>query len=42
MTGAVLLLGADFTSQHLLPNGIPVGLVTVVLGGVSLLGLLDP
>ncbi|MFF2051795.1 FecCD family ABC transporter permease [Leifsonia sp. NPDC058194] len=32
-TGAVLLLAADWVAQHALPSAVPVGLVTVVLGG---------
>ncbi|MFK3670635.1 FecCD family ABC transporter permease [Leifsonia aquatica] len=32
-TGAVLLLAADWVAQHALPAAVPVGLVTVVLGG---------
>jgi iron complex transport system permease protein len=32
-TGAALLLAADWIAQHALPVGLPVGLVTVVLGG---------
>ncbi len=31
--GGVLLLAADWIAQHALPNSVPVGLVTVVLGG---------
>ena len=38
--GAFLLLGADLIAQHLLPVDVPVGIVTVVLGGVYLLTLL--
>ncbi len=40
MVGAVLLLGADLIAQHALPVDVPVGIVTVVLGGVYLLTLL--
>ena len=38
--GALLLLGADLIAQHALPVDVPVGIVTVVLGGVYLLTLL--
>ncbi|MFT4218066.1 MAG: iron chelate uptake ABC transporter family permease subunit [Micropruina sp.] len=38
--GAVVLLGADLIAQHVLPADVPVGIVTVVLGGVYLLTLL--
>lgn len=40
ITGAFLLLGADIIAQHLLPRTVPVGMVTVVLGGVYLIALL--
>ncbi|MDH4761811.1 ABC-type enterobactin transport system permease subunit [Pseudomonas sp. SORGH_AS199] len=41
LTGAVLLLGADLLAQRLfLPYVLPVGLVTVSLGGLYLIGLL--
>lgn len=40
LTGAVLLLGADVVAQHVLPTAVPVGVVTVVLGGVYLLVLI--
>jgi iron complex transport system permease protein len=40
LTGALLLLAADFTAQHLLPSAVPVGMVTVVIGGLYLIGLL--
>jgi iron complex transport system permease protein len=40
LTGGFLLLGADFVAQHLLPNALPVGIVTVVIGGVYLIALL--
>lgn len=40
LTGAVLLLAADLIAQHLLPGGVPVGVVTVVVGGLYLLALL--
>lgn len=40
-TGALLMLGADVVAQHALPGGgVPVGIVTVVGGGVYLLALL--
>lgn len=38
--GAFLLCAADFTAQHLLPTALPVGIVTVVVGGVYLVWLL--
>ncbi|GMA33038.1 FecCD family ABC transporter permease [Litorihabitans aurantiacus] len=38
--GAVLLLVADTLGQHVLPGVTPVGIVTVVLGGVYLIVLL--
>jgi len=40
LTGAFLLLAADFVAQHLLPSAVPVGMVTVVIGGLYLIGLL--
>ncbi|WP_307852514.1 iron chelate uptake ABC transporter family permease subunit [Glaciihabitans sp. dw_435] len=40
LTGAFLLLGADFVAQHLLPGSLPVGIVTVVAGGAYLIVLL--
>lgn len=39
-TGALLLIAADFVAQHVLPAQVPVGLVTVVIGGAYLLWLL--
>ncbi len=39
-TGAFLLLAADYTAQRLLPVVLPVGVVTVVLGGTYLVWLL--
>jgi iron complex transport system permease protein len=39
-TGALLLAGADVTAQHLLPRALPVGVVTVVVGGIYLVWLL--
>jgi iron complex transport system permease protein len=40
LTGSLLLLAADFVAQHLLPSAVPVGMVTVVIGGLYLIGLL--
>ncbi len=40
LTGSALLLGADLVTQHVLPTELPVGVVTVVLGGAYLLALL--
>ena len=41
LTGAVLLLLADFIAQHLFPGGpVPVGIVTVCVGGLYLIWLL--
>lgn len=40
LTGSVLLLGADLVAQHVLPTDLPVGVVTIVLGGVYLLAVL--
>lgn len=40
LMGAALLLGADLIAQRLLPARMPVGIVTGVLGGVYLVGLL--
>lgn len=40
LTGAVLLLASDQVAQYALPQEIPVGIVTVVLGGLYLIGLL--
>jgi iron complex transport system permease protein len=40
LTGALLLLGADLVAQHVLPTALPVGVVTVVLGGAYLLALI--
>lgn len=39
-TGAFLLVSADIVAQHVATNPIPVGLVTIVLGGAYLLVLL--
>ncbi|WP_193104313.1 iron chelate uptake ABC transporter family permease subunit [Brachybacterium sp. FME24] len=38
--GAVLLGGADLVAQHVLPTTLPVGVITIVLGGLYLVGLL--
>jgi iron complex transport system permease protein len=40
LTGALLLLGADLIAQHVLPTAVPVGIVTVVIGGIYLIALL--
>ncbi|GAA1829243.1 iron chelate uptake ABC transporter family permease subunit [Pseudonocardia ailaonensis] len=40
LTGAVLLAGAELAALHLLPVALPVGVVTVVLGGGYLLWLI--
>lgn len=40
LTGALLLLAADLVAQHVVPGSVPVGVVTVVLGGVYLIVLL--
>ncbi|AGF73159.1 FecCD family ABC transporter permease [Corynebacterium halotolerans] len=40
LTGALLLLLADLVARHLLPGGVPVGTVTVVIGGIYLMWLL--
>lgn len=39
-TGALLLAAADLTAQHLLPQALPVGVVTVVVGGAYLVWLI--
>lgn len=39
-TGALLLVAADLISQHLLPIVLPVGVVTVVIGGCYLVWLI--
>ncbi len=39
-TGALLLAGADIVAQHLLPVALPVGVVTVVVGGSYLVWLI--
>lgn len=38
--GALLLLGADVLAQHALPTQVPVGVVTVCIGGLYLIWLL--
>lgn len=40
LTAGVLLLVADVVAQHVAPSPIPVGLVTLVLGGAYLVSLL--
>jgi iron complex transport system permease protein len=40
LTGGLLLLAADSAAQHALPGTVPVGIVTVVVGGVYLIALL--
>ena len=40
MVGALLLLGSDLIAQHVIPLTVPVGVVTVTLGGAYLLWLL--
>ena len=40
LTGALLLVAADFIAQHLLTAALPVGVVTVVIGGGYLVWLL--
>lgn len=40
VTGALGLAAADYTAHHLLPQSVPVGVVTVVLGGAYLVWLL--
>lgn len=39
LTGALLLAGADVVAQHSLPASLPVGVITVVVGGAYLLWL---
>lgn len=39
-SGAMLLIAADLIAQHLIPLTVPVGVVTVVLGGAYLVWLL--
>lgn len=38
--GAFLLLSADVIAQHVVPGSVPVGIVTVVIGGIYLVVLL--
>lgn len=40
LLGALLLVGSDVVAQHALPTPLPVGLVTVVIGGAYLVWLL--
>ena len=40
VAGAFLLLAADVVAQHVIPGSVPVGVVTVVIGGVYLVALL--
>lgn len=40
LVGAFVLLFADFVAQHVVPQPLPVGVVTVVVGGFYLLWLL--
>jgi iron complex transport system permease protein len=40
LTGALLLSSADLVGQHLLPTDMPVGVVTVVVGGSYLVWLI--
>ncbi|MCK2022105.1 iron chelate uptake ABC transporter family permease subunit [Microbacterium sp. kSW2-24] len=40
MVAAFLLLAADAIAQHVVPGSVPVGIVTVVIGGVYLVTLL--
>lgn len=40
LTGALMLAGADVIAQHLLPVVLPVGVVTVVVGGSYLVWLI--
>jgi iron complex transport system permease protein len=40
LVGAVALVASDTLAQHALPTPLPVGVVTVVLGGAYLVGLL--
>jgi iron complex transport system permease protein len=39
-TGALMLCAADYAGEHLLPVALPVGVVTVVVGGAYLIWLL--
>lgn len=38
--GALLLVAADYVAQHVLPEALPVGIVTVCIGGTYLIWLL--
>lgn len=38
--GALLLCAADYVAQHVLPSSLPVGIITVVVGGGYLIWLL--
>ncbi|MDF2667606.1 MAG: ABC-type enterobactin transport system, permease component, partial [Microbacterium sp.] len=40
LIGAVVLTASDIVAQHMLPTPLPVGLVTVVVGGIYLVWLL--
>jgi len=40
LIAAFLLLAADVIAQHVVPGSVPVGIVTVVIGGVYLIALL--
>jgi iron complex transport system permease protein len=40
LLGAVVLLASDIVAQHVLPTSLPVGVVTVVVGGCYLIWLL--
>jgi iron complex transport system permease protein len=40
LVGAVVLLASDIVAQHVVPTPLPVGLVTVVVGGLYLVWLL--
>jgi iron complex transport system permease protein len=40
LMGALLLAGADVIAQHLLPSALPVGVVSMVLGGAYLVWLI--
>ena len=40
LVGAVLLMVADQLAQHVLPGSVPVGVVTIVVGGAYLIWLL--
>lgn len=40
LTGAALLVAADLFAQQALPTSVPVGLITVIVGGVYLVVLL--